>query len=242
MRKSVLIILTFISITWISCNKKAENAATVEVIDGIEHIHNPGTPLYPDRKVSFEEELSIGGEDEDGNIQLYQPGSFVVDQSENIYIADRQDSIIKVFDKSGKSLRNIGSKGEGPGEFTSIGYLGFSPNGSLLIMDVRRRCSSIFTRDGAFQKSHQWKKSLSRLQLVTNSSYLTAIIKREEGEDFSEAILMLAEFDFDGNEIHSFGQFKMPEMKMMRQGDISFGLSVPHSPQSIFASDETSQR
>ncbi len=73
MKKILLVFLAFLLVTVMSCNKGPDNVAQVEVIDGVTHIHNPDTPLYPDRTVVFEEELSIGGEDEAGNIVLYQP-------------------------------------------------------------------------------------------------------------------------------------------------------------------------
>lgn len=43
------------------------------MIDGIEYVHNPEIPLNPNKMVSFEEELSIGEEDEEGNIVLFRP-------------------------------------------------------------------------------------------------------------------------------------------------------------------------
>jgi len=44
-----------------SSNHGQTAGATVEVIDGIEYIHNTETPLYPDKTVTFIEELSLGG-------------------------------------------------------------------------------------------------------------------------------------------------------------------------------------
>lgn len=218
-----------------ACNNKPESVAEVEIVNGIEFIHNSETPLFPERTVTFVEELSIGSEDQEGNINFYDPGNFVVDQAENIYLADEQDQTIKIFDPQGKYIRSIGTKGQGPGEFERIGYMAFLPDERLLVQDYQNRRTSVISRTGEFEKSHPWINSYSFILAVTNNSYLTSYMNRVEGETFSESKRVLTEFDFNGKELRSFGAFKMPEMKMLQMGDVIFGMSVPHSPHSNFA-------
>ncbi|NOR15024.1 MAG: 6-bladed beta-propeller [Candidatus Aminicenantes bacterium] len=222
----------------ISCSKEPETTATVEVIDGVEHIHNIATPLYPSKTVTFEEELSIGGEDEERNILIYQPRSFLVDEDEMIYIVDGQDQVIKVFDSTGSLLRSFGAKGEGPGEFQSIGYFSFLPDGRLLVMDSRARRTSLFDQHGDFISSHQWTKSLSQAHLTTNSSYIIQEYTFEDGDNpLSERILLINEYDFEGNEVRSYGEFTPPKFNTHSEKNITVGVRVPHARQSVFAGD-----
>lgn len=71
---SVFLMLLLVIVT--ACKKGPENKTQVEVIDGVTHIHNSESPLYPERTVIFEEELSIGGEDEARIWSDIRPGLF----------------------------------------------------------------------------------------------------------------------------------------------------------------------
>ena len=238
MAKQVLISTIILTLILSCCSKAPESLAVREVIDGVEYVRNIAEPKYPDKTLSLEEELSIGGEDQEGNIVLFEAGNVLVDDAENILIVDRRDFNIKVFDPEGKLIRSIGKKGEGPGEFQRIGYLAFVPDGRLLVMDFQARRTSLFDKAGEFISSHQWTKQLSRLVLATNTSYFVQELVREEGEDpLAERKLAINEIDFDGNQVLSVGGFKLPEFKTISDGNIMFGISVPHSPRSVFAGD-----
>ena len=143
-----------------------------EIIDGIEYIYNTETPLYPKRTLSFEEELAIDPEDDEVNIILFRPRSFVVGPNENIYITDIQDNAIKVFDPNGKYKLTIGRRGQGPGEFQSISHQAFLPDGRFLVMDSRQKRTSLFDSSGKFLESFKWEENLGLLYLATNSSLI----------------------------------------------------------------------
>lgn len=236
MKKILLIFLLSLLVVVMSCNKGPDNVAQVEVIDGVTHIHNPDIPLYPDRTVVFEEELSIGGEDEAGNIVLYQPFRFAVDELGNIYISDRQESIIKKFDPDGHYLQTIGAKGEGPGEFQNITEIVILPDGRLIVLDWRARRTSIFSADGEYEHSYKWRNSHFDIYFVTESSY--TIDERVYGE---EEQLFVKTYNFSGEEIVTFGRFTPPGYKNMVQGDSAFSISLPYPPRSTFAGDRTRQ-
>jgi len=236
--KKVLFIFSITAfIIWSACSEKPERTASVEIIDGVEYVHNTEIPLHPDKTVSFEEDLSIGGEDDEGNIVLFQPTSFIVDQNENIYISDWQDKAIKAFDKSGEYIRTIGRKGEGPGEFKSISSLTFLPDGRLLVMDSSSRRANIFNSSGKFVESYQWKKRFGRLHLTTNSSCTLSVSILEGERPLEERKHFVKEFDFKGQEILSFGEFVVAESKVYSGKGFAVGISVPYSPASIFAAD-----
>jgi len=130
----ILLMVVFLFFPFCSEKTSQESETRVEIIDGIVQIHNTGEPAYPNKRVIFEEELSIGGEEYE---LLSRPGNFTVDQDETFYIEDELDQSIKVFDLNGKYVQSIGRRGSGPGEFNSISDLGFLPDGSLLVLDSK---------------------------------------------------------------------------------------------------------
>jgi hypothetical protein len=217
--------------------KKQTAGAKVETIEGVTYVHNPATPLHPERTVAFEEDLIYKEKDEAGEIRIYRPGRFTVDARGNIYIADDSDMAIKVFNDKGQYLRTIGRKGSGPGEFVQIADLAILPDGRLLVTDFETRRTSFFSPEGQFLSSFQWKKFFSQVHLVTDSSY--TVNEMIAGEEIRE--LWVKTIDFNGNEILAFGKFRYPEFRILRQGQMAFSTSVPWSPESIFAGDKKRQ-
>jgi hypothetical protein len=218
--------------------KKGTAQAKTETIDGIVHVHNPATPLHPERTVTFEEDFTYPEKNEAGEVQIFRPGRFIVDGLGNICIQDDSDMAIKVFDAQGKHLRIIGRKGGGPGEFGQIADLAVLPDGRLLVTDFETRRTSFFNPEGQFLHSFQWKKFFSQVHLVTDSTYtVNEMIAAEEMRE-----LWVKTIDFNGDEVFTFGKFSYPEFKMLRQGDMMFSTSVPWSPESIFAGDRKRQR
>ena len=59
-----------------------------------------------------------------------------MDASGNVYVSDLADARVWVFDADGKSVRSIGRKGRGPGEFASPTGIGIGPDGKLYVRDV----------------------------------------------------------------------------------------------------------
>lgn len=243
MNRYFIIVFSFIFIsflTFIACDKEPKPAVSIEVIDGIEHVHNPEIPQFPNKTVTFEEDLSIGGEDEQGNVFLYEAGDFAVDEHGNIYISDYKEIGIKVFDQNGTYLHSIGRKGQGPGEFQWIMAFSFLPDGRLLVMDFRSLRTSIFESSGQFLESHQWIQNLylSQILLTANQSYILAVGTFRESIT-QERKIAVNEYDFKGNLVLPFGEFVSQKRKVYDDGSSNYSIRIPHSPQSIFAGDIT---
>ena len=165
-------------------------------------------------------------------IILYQPGSYIVDNNGNVYIGDRSDNIIKVFDSNGQFIRSFGRQGEGPGEFQTMGRMAILPDKRLLVMDWRNRRTSFFGLSGNFLNSYQWRNSHFSLFFVTDSSYTV-----EENLYGEERKLLVKTYGFKGDEIVSFGEFTPAESKTLRTDDIIFSITLPYPPESIFTGD-----
>lgn len=224
-----------------SCSPKSEHTATVEVIDGVEHVHNAETPLRPNKKVIFERELSIGSEDEAGNVLLYRPGWYAAGSHGELYIAERQDMEIKVFDSEGRFSSVIGRKGRGPGEFQNIGRLALLPDDRLLVSDWSENRISVFDKKGRFIDSHKTTASSFEVYFCTDSYYVREDMTHEpDGTDwgFKRRIFIRA-YDYDGNEIFSYGEFQ-PSQSAFVKGRFSF--SKPYDVHSILAGDRKNHR
>lgn len=241
MRRILFIFVLSVFFVPISCSKKPESAASVEIIDGVEHVHNTAAPLHPELSVTFEEELSVGGEEYE---KLSRPMRFAVGTEGCIFISDIQDQTIKVFDAEGEFIKSIGRKGEGPGEFTYVGSLTFLPDGRLMVMDSMAMRLNLFNAEGTYLTSHNWTHRPGRLMCATGSACVMAEYVFGEGKDMmADRKLFVKKYDLEGNEIHTFGEFKAEELKTHTgtgSGGRSFivGISAPHSPHSIFAADQ----
>jgi hypothetical protein len=232
---TVIVCLT-LGVTLAACKGKVQKAK-VETVDGVAYVHNPATPLHPTKAVIFEEELVYKEKDEAGEIRLFKPGRFAVDAQGQIYIGDNSDMAIKVFDPQGKYLRAIGRKGEGPGEFTFIGDMVPLPDGRLLVTDFQARRTSFFDYEGQFLVSYPWKKNFLKVHLATESSCTL-----EEGVYTDEVReRWIKKIDFAGEELMSFGKFSFPEIKMVQVGEGMISTSVPWTPASVFAGDNSRQ-
>lgn len=71
----------------------------------------------PIDEIQFEREITYGSTDE---VVVGVMGPFAVDEKNRVFIADRDQTNIHVFDPKGNYLTSLGRKGEGPGEFTAV--------------------------------------------------------------------------------------------------------------------------
>jgi hypothetical protein len=237
MKKILFCFFAATILLWFSCSKKMEEGANVEVIDGIEYVHNSETPKYPERTVVFEEELSIRSEDEDGNILLYRPGWHLVDHKGFLYICDLQDLQIKVFGPEGHLVRSIGQKGDGPGEFQNIGEIALLPDDRLLILDWEAHRISLIDTEGKFINSHKFMNWSYDVFLTTNSFYV-----RDERIFGEKTKLVVKACDYSGDEIFSYGDFEPRHSMDIKEAGQWFSVSQPFDVRSILAGDQKNTR
>ena len=97
----------------------AENAWAGTMADsaGVTVVHNPSTGTWANGETwTLTEEMRVGGMSDDPNYQFGLIAGIDIDPQGNVYVADQQGQMIRVYDASGNWLRNVGSAGGGPGE------------------------------------------------------------------------------------------------------------------------------
>ncbi|MFG1691429.1 6-bladed beta-propeller [Gemmatimonadota bacterium] len=100
---------------------------------------------------SLERELTIGSID-DSDQALTSVGSMAVDARGTMFLTQPRERVIRVFSSAGEFVRTVGRDGQGPGEFQSMGYLGWMAD-TLCIGDFLNQRVSLFGRDGSFVRS-----------------------------------------------------------------------------------------
>jgi hypothetical protein len=241
MKRAYLLMFVFLVLFWPAFirTQKSASKARVEIIDGVEYIHNTGTPLYLEKTVTFVEDLSISAEDKDGNIVFIEPWLSFVDDNENIYIIERRDQVIKVFKSDGKQIKTIGAKGSGPGEFQTImPPLAVTKDGKLLVQDANSRRTSFFDSSGRFIKSFQSRKSSGKFLLIKETSFITSSTENSRDSLGGYMSITVKEVDFNGNERQIEGEFAVIRYAPIRVGGMLVYYNEPVVTTSEFAGDQ----
>ena len=80
-------------------------------------------------------EVSIGELEGPDEYLFGRIWSLAVDDDRNVYVFDEQAQHVRVFDAGGVYRRTLGSRGEGPGEFSRAVAIAVLPDGQLAVRD-----------------------------------------------------------------------------------------------------------
>lgn len=78
------------------------------------------------------------------------------DAAENLYVLDQGAGTVYVYGPDGRFLRQVGRRGPGPGELELPVRLTVTPEGVVVVTDLRRRGYSLFESDGRFRETMQF--------------------------------------------------------------------------------------
>jgi len=233
---SSLTLLLFISLLSVSCSKESAYPAVTEVIEGVKVITNPDFPR--DGKVQYvmEEELSIGADETDENAMLNRPIDLKVAEDGTIYVMDWRDVCIKVYDSSGKYLRSVGRKGNGPGEFDIPVYMDLSSDGRIFLLDGRNYRVTILDTAGnhlgGFRvegyHSSMITDGMNRLYFAKRSrkgSLQDLPITKDLQEIENDVIIFRT--NNSGENMFQFGPFRGEKERIRRAGEDSYLSTSP---------------
>jgi hypothetical protein len=148
---SILNLLIAVSIfSFISASSLQADDVKIKIENGVQVVYNPKNPSpLPGTtcQLILREELCIG--DEEGEEFIFsQIRSVQVDEEENIYVLDRKEVCVKVFDKNGKYLRTFGRRGQGPGELQNPLRMYLVAGKEILIYDRSNSRLSFYSLQG----------------------------------------------------------------------------------------------
>lgn len=116
-------------------------------LENLEVYHSDEAPLHD---ILFEKEVAFGDTDE---FFIGTVSGIAADEDGRVFLADRREAIIRVYDPDGKYLNSVGSKGEGPGEFTALNRPKLF-EGTLYTLDTQQQRISRFNAvDGTYLSS-----------------------------------------------------------------------------------------
>ena len=96
---------------------------TIPVPEGTRIIEYAAVPMEErTERIEFVEDLVLGDDLSDQQQIFYQISGVVPDADGNIFINDRGNHRVQVFDSDGRYVRTIGQGGQGPGEFERPQY------------------------------------------------------------------------------------------------------------------------
>ena len=137
----------------------------IDTVTGVEHIRNAGVPpTWP-----LEQILRLGSEGTFGDPapdEFGRVASAVWGPGDRVYVADRINAEVKVFDLDGSLALKFGRKGEGPGEFGSLYSLAWIGD-TLLALDFGVGRVAMFDAQGRWigQRRHPGRISGPGTQL-----------------------------------------------------------------------------
>ena len=137
-------------------DQKPEWKGTIKMENGVQIIKNPVAPIYGENILILEEELSIGKEEGKGEYlfsEIRSPRSIAVDKHNRIYILDVRECHILVFDETGKWLKTIGRRGQGPGEFQGPWQILISAQDEIIVEELMTRRLTKFSLEGEYKKT-----------------------------------------------------------------------------------------
>lgn len=160
--RSTKSLLALIAASWIAL--PAAGAAAQQVTDLPER----------DRALAGEPETLFSvGRDEGEEWEVFASiAGLAFDAAGNLYVLDRENSRVVVIGPDGRFVRQLGQKGEGPGEFAWPVGMTVLSDGRVAVFDLGNGAITLFHRDGTYEglvrADPQWVSPQPEMRLVPN--------------------------------------------------------------------------
>lgn len=184
---------------------------------------------------------SVGGEDDPQGDLINRPFEIRLAADGTVYVLDWGDVCIRVFDANGKFLRQVGRKGQGPGEFDTPFYFDVDGAGRIHVVDMRSLRVTRFDAAGKYESSFRLEKSSSQIKVDAQGRIFCGESSTGEPELTSEfkivqRMLTIVRYGADGRNPARIGPFRSEKMimKAMAGGGVMSG-SSPYAPQASWA-------
>ena len=163
-----------------ACGSKGTPAAAdaypvkIETVDGVRTVVNPAFPKEGVVRYTLLDDLTLGGEEGEGEIVLNRPFDLRVDAQGNIFVLDWGDVQFKVFAPDGRLLRAFGKEGQGPGELPSPPISIWPPTGGSSCSPPGSTRWFSSTARGSTSRASGWTASATSWASTGTTASITA--------------------------------------------------------------------
>jgi len=181
-----------------------ESLFSVELRDGVRHVHNQSAQWGDAQKLKLEPVLTIGELDGmDENVLFHKPYDFAVAPDGTIAIVDAGNFRVQKFSAGGEFLASFGRKGQGPGEFQMMGGMTIDEQGRMYIADLTTNTIKVFSSEGQMEKQIPVFRHKGPVLRLPSGSFVLGD-RMIMGSDIVPALLHI--FNGEGKEETSFGE------------------------------------
>jgi hypothetical protein len=200
--KKAIILGVIVPFLFQLCVKKDKAASyKIEMIDGVKVVRNFIEDSEEEFKnMDFNEDLSIGNEDDDENYLLVNPVEIESDEEGNIFILDYRECLIKKFDPQGRFIRQFGRRGQGPGEFQNPYSMVISHRNKIYVGDPGLNKIEEFSLNGEYKQTLKIEFS-DYFSVTKNNNF---IISHRTYDEKGNGYKNIGRFDFGKNQADSF--------------------------------------
>ncbi|MCX6563392.1 MAG: 6-bladed beta-propeller [Candidatus Aminicenantes bacterium] len=204
-RMSALVVCLNFLLVWASASnrQKPQWKGTIDTENGIKVVKNPAEPLFGEFAFELEEDLAIGGDPTKENAYFPRGGGLSVDSEGNLYVADSGNARVQMFDKTGKFVRQLGRRGQGPGEYSFPSRVLFDPDGNPCVWAGSEIIC--FGKDGYFKKKIQFKTFLNASVFGTKG---TIIGTTQPGRGPDGPKYTLIQLDAEGAPLRTIAEYR----------------------------------
>ena len=127
-----------------------------------------------EKRFRLEEEMRVGTMDGELEYLLGNIRNIEIGENGVMFVSDNQVPVLRMYNKDGIFIKNIGREGRGPGEYLEIGGMGMFPDGRLAVWDQRNGRVNIYNETGEFLKARLFNGGIFADEVfkVGNDGYL----------------------------------------------------------------------
>lgn len=188
-----------------------------------EIIENPEKQLSKNagRVLKLEEIFRITDESDD--FYFSWPLDLKVDSEGSFFLLD-ENQFLK-FSADGEYLKNLFTKGQGPGEFENPRYLCISELGNIYVADVFERKIEVFNQEGEYQRAINLK-NLDEISFTRNEELIIGAKYPEEGQrNEVQYFYRVGKYDSQNNQVINF--YSQEQQMTNRVSDGTFTFEYP---------------